>query len=840
MDPSSTSTLLTAFDLTFAPLASATAALAAAAAPNAGAASSGSDSGEADAGITPGSPSNAVADSSSNGPSVVSKGSASSSFARLAVCGRPELLAFLGPASMTADELLSWYWRVAEGEEGGPAAAAALLDESTPQLPAGSAALTDAAAPAAVTTDAPAACQGILGHTAGQQEFKGLHDDASSGSSLGDSREAEEPKEDEPRPSARQNSFTERMAQQMAGLQGQLSKAMQTLANLRRASSTPADQVAASGSGAVPHELASPCQPSSPLGGSQPSVAAAAACDTKPSEAALLAGAGASEAGGVESGSSERAAVETAGVGLSQEASSKRQQNAAARQPASDSQAMPDCSAASGTFSSDAGEAAQPLQAASSVAAASLKDCPATVAASLGAPPEPWAAEWQRLQEQLASLQVHREWADKRIGQLIRRVGETERPVKEEAAKLAAEVQGLRAEKEGMEKRLRDFEKSLARLKECSYQEAVHKRDLERRAAAAEAEAQAASLREQELQQSVQQLQHAVKQEAKRREAAEARSRKEEKERAELAGAAASRAEELEKQRASLALAQQQAEERVLAAQATEAQMAADLRAAQAKAEALTVEKDSVQKSLDACKIELEVSRVQRAQQAEQSASAAAELCTELHATRAELAETLAQLAATRQQVQHAMAASAAATAAHARAKYSSGMAELPAGFVALSAGGLQAGPGGLGFGIGGEGAYASAGPQEVAASAPSSINSVYSHWGGGSLFSSSLLDDVAHSPGIPAFHPIADYLPAAAAVPSAPSPSLLASLKGQPLAGALGSASFDSGGLLAATGLSLPVAGSAASDAGSPFAHQEAGVLAAARQQPSPWTSSG
>ena len=55
----------------------------------------------------------------------------------------------------------------------------------------------------------------------------------------------------------------------------------------------------------------------------------------------------------------------------------------------------------------------------------------------------------------------------------------------------------LQAEKEGMEKRLRDFEKSLARLKECSYDEAVHKRDLERRAAAAEAEAQAASLREQ-------------------------------------------------------------------------------------------------------------------------------------------------------------------------------------------------------------------------------------------------------------------------------------------------------------------------------------------------------
>lgn len=59
-------------------------------------------------------------------------------------------------------------------------------------------------------------------------------------------------------------------------------------------------------------------------------------------------------------------------------------------------------------------------------------------------PPEPWAAEWQRMGEELASLRAHREWADTRIGQLIRRVGEAERPVREEAAKLTGEVEALK------------------------------------------------------------------------------------------------------------------------------------------------------------------------------------------------------------------------------------------------------------------------------------------------------------------------------------------------------------------------------------------------------------
>lgn len=52
-------------------------------------------------------------------------------------------------------------------------------------------------------------------------------------------------------------------------------------------------------------------------------------------------------------------------------------------------------------------------------------------------PAAPCAAE-------LASLRAHREWADRRIAQLIRRVGDAERPVREEAARLLQEVQALR------------------------------------------------------------------------------------------------------------------------------------------------------------------------------------------------------------------------------------------------------------------------------------------------------------------------------------------------------------------------------------------------------------
>lgn len=58
--------------------------------------------------------------------------------------------------------------------------------------------------------------------------------------------------------------------------------------------------------------------------------------------------------------------------------------------------------------------------------------CPCPVRACAHAPAE------------LASLRQHRDWADRRIAQLIKRVSDAERPVREEAARLMREVQALR------------------------------------------------------------------------------------------------------------------------------------------------------------------------------------------------------------------------------------------------------------------------------------------------------------------------------------------------------------------------------------------------------------
>lgn len=48
------------------------------------------------------------------------------------------------------------------------------------------------------------------------------------------------------------------------------------------------------------------------------------------------------------------------------------------------------------------------------------------------------------LSAEVAALRQHREWADRRIAQLIRRVGDAERPARQEAARLLEEVQALR------------------------------------------------------------------------------------------------------------------------------------------------------------------------------------------------------------------------------------------------------------------------------------------------------------------------------------------------------------------------------------------------------------
>ena len=133
----------------------------------------------------------------------------------------------------------------------------------------------------------------------------------------------------------------------------------------------------------------------------------------------------------------------------------------------------------------------------------------------------------------MAALRQHREWADRRIAQLIRRVGDAELPLREEASRLLVEVQALRVspvhsvnlalqhsaldydsstaaiagaamkpsvhfllpcpaqvEKEGMKAKLLTLERSVARIRDSSSA-------YERRAAEAAAELKAASLREQ-------------------------------------------------------------------------------------------------------------------------------------------------------------------------------------------------------------------------------------------------------------------------------------------------------------------------------------------------------
>ena len=54
--------------------------------------------------------------------------------------------------------------------------------------------------------------------------------------------------------------------------------------------------------------------------------------------------------------------------------------------------------------------------------------------------PESWQQEKQKLVETVAVLEKHKDWADKKIDQLIKRVTEAERPQKDEAYRLRDEV----------------------------------------------------------------------------------------------------------------------------------------------------------------------------------------------------------------------------------------------------------------------------------------------------------------------------------------------------------------------------------------------------------------
>ena len=53
---------------------------------------------------------------------------------------------------------------------------------------------------------------------------------------------------------------------------------------------------------------------------------------------------------------------------------------------------------------------------------------------------EGWQKEKQKLSETVAVLEKHKDWADKKIGQLIKRVTDAERPQKDEAYRLRDEV----------------------------------------------------------------------------------------------------------------------------------------------------------------------------------------------------------------------------------------------------------------------------------------------------------------------------------------------------------------------------------------------------------------
>ena len=51
-----------------------------------------------------------------------------------------------------------------------------------------------------------------------------------------------------------------------------------------------------------------------------------------------------------------------------------------------------------------------------------------------------WRQEKQKMLVTVEVLEKHKDWADKKIGQLIKRVTEAERPQKDEAYKLRDEV----------------------------------------------------------------------------------------------------------------------------------------------------------------------------------------------------------------------------------------------------------------------------------------------------------------------------------------------------------------------------------------------------------------
>ncbi len=63
-----------------------------------------------------------------------------------------------------------------------------------------------------------------------------------------------------------------------------------------------------------------------------------------------------------------------------------------------------------------------------------------TQLALIGTAPDSWQKEREEMVETVEVLEKHKDWADKKIGQLIKRVTEAERPQKDEAYRLRDEV----------------------------------------------------------------------------------------------------------------------------------------------------------------------------------------------------------------------------------------------------------------------------------------------------------------------------------------------------------------------------------------------------------------
>ena len=63
------------------------------------------------------------------------------------------------------------------------------------------------------------------------------------------------------------------------------------------------------------------------------------------------------------------------------------------------------------------------------------------------ATPDSWQKEREEMLETVQILEKHKDWADKKIGQLIKRVTEAERPQKDEAYRLRDEVRQIARQK---------------------------------------------------------------------------------------------------------------------------------------------------------------------------------------------------------------------------------------------------------------------------------------------------------------------------------------------------------------------------------------------------------